>query len=74
MPYKDKERERKRTVRFMDSARFADKQISYLKAIGITHTYTEWRQLRRELIKSKLKQGTIESLALDGEPHYCQKE
>ena len=70
MPYKDPERERKRTIRFLDSARFADKQISYLKAIGITHTYSEWRQLRRELIKSKLKQGTIESLSFDADPDF----
>ena len=70
MPYKDPERERKRTIRFLESARFADKQISYLKAIGITHTYAEWRQLRRELIKSKLRQGTIESLSFDGDPNF----
>ena len=54
----------------MDSARFADKQISYLKAIGVTHTYAEWRELRRELIKSKLKQGTIDSLSKDAHPDF----
>ena len=70
MPYKDKEKERKRVARFMDSARFADKQISYLKAIGVTHTYAEWRELRRELIKSKLKQGTIDSLSIDAHPDF----
>ena len=70
MPYKDKEKELKRIARFMDSARFADKQISYLKAIGVTHTYAEWRELRRELIKSKLKQGTIDSLSKDAHPDF----
>ena len=58
MPYKDPADRHRAKERALEATRFADREITTLKGLGVVHTPEEWRVVRAKLRKARLRNGT----------------